>query len=120
MRRNSIDRGLGLRGVREIDAAELDAVVGRGQLRLGVVDAGDTGAARQRHLGNRAAQRAQRPRNDDDSPVHLAFVPISHATLRGHHYRRDRWDLQWRELHGRLQLEIVERQMWGGVDDKQL
>ena len=70
MRRRGLDRLFRLRGIREIDAAELDPLRRRCCLRWRMVDAGDARAALDRGVRDDPAQRAQRAGDGDDFSVH--------------------------------------------------
>ena len=70
MRGGGVDRLPGLRGIGQVDAAEFDPLRRRRHLRRCMIDAGDTGAARQRFLGDDLAERARRAGDDNDFSVH--------------------------------------------------
>ena len=61
-----IDRALGLRGIREVDAAEREPPRRRRVLRGRVIDTGNACAARQRRFRNHGAKRSGRTGHDDD------------------------------------------------------
>ena len=66
----SLDRRLRLRRVGQVDAADLDALGRRRQLRGRVIDAGDPRAARLRDVGDHLAKRAERAGHDNDFSLH--------------------------------------------------
>jgi hypothetical protein len=71
MQSDGVDGLFGLRRIRQVDAAELDPVRRRRDLRCPVIHPGHPGAPRQRHFRNHLAKRARGAGHDNDFSVHV-------------------------------------------------
>src|SRR6476659_10476221 len=70
MRGGGIDRLFRLCRIGQVDAAEFDPLGCCGELRLSMIDTGDSRAARKGFLGDHLAKRAQRAGDDKDVTLH--------------------------------------------------
>ena len=77
MRGRRVDGLQGLRRVGQIDAAEFDPVGRRAAFRVGIVDAGHSGAARDGGVRDHLAQCAGCSGDDDDFSVHEVLQEIA-------------------------------------------